>query len=263
MNIKLLERSGQRIKFLVEGVKPSFAGALRRIMISEMPTMAIEWVDFIKNDSAMSDELLANRIGQVPLTYDAKAYNMPKDCKCGGKGCSRCQVKLAIKKKGPAIVYSDDLRSSDKGVAPAIEKISLVELFEGEELQFTAIAQLGLGREHAKWQGAAVGYKNLPSIKISSIDKKDFEKFVKSCPRDVFKITGNKLVITDPIKCNLCKQCVEISTKNEVEVRPIEDAFIFDVESVSGLSAEELVLLAAKTLGGKMKEFQKALKKMK
>ena len=263
MNIKLLEKDGQRIKFLVEGIKPSFAGSLRRIMISEVPTMAIEWVDFIKNDSAMADEVLANRIGQIPLTYDMKAYNLPKDCKCGGKGCSRCQVKLALKKKGPAMVYSDDLKSSDKSVAPSIEKVLLIELFEGEELQFNAIAQLGLGRDHAKWQGAIVGYKNLPSIKINTINKKDLEEFVKSCPRDVFKISNETLVITDPVRCNLCKKCVEISKTNEIEVTPIEDSLIFDVESVSGLDVEDVVLLAAKTLGDKMKEFRKALKKIK
>jgi DNA-directed RNA polymerase subunit D len=225
--------------------------------------MAVEWVDFIKNDSAMSDEVLANRIGQVPLTYDTKAYNLQKDCKCGGKGCSRCQVKLALKKKGPGIVYSDDLKSSDKSVVPAVEKIPLVELFENEELQFNAIAQLGTGRQHAKWQGAAVGYKNLPSIKMSSINKKDFEKFVKACPKEVFKVNGNRLVITDPIKCNMCKQCVEISTKNEIEVTPVEDSLVFDVESVCGFSPEEAVLLATKILGAKMKDFQKALKKVK
>jgi DNA-directed RNA polymerase subunit D len=263
MNVKMLEKDGKRIKFLVEGVKSSFAGALRRIMISEIPTMAVEWVDFIKNDSAMSDEMLANRIGQVPLTYDAKAYNLPKECKCEGKGCSRCQVKLAIKAKGPCIVYSGDMKSSDKSVEPVIDKIPLVELFGDEELQLTAIAQLGTGKEHAKWQGSIVGYKNLPSIKINSIDKKDLEKFVKSCPRGVFKIADDKLTVTDPIKCMMCKQCVDISKNGEVEVSPVEDSFVFDVESVSGLSVDDVVTLSTKTLGDKMKEFQKALKKVK
>lgn len=263
MDIKLLEKDGSRIKFLIEGIKPSFAGALRRVMVSEIPTMAIEWVDFIKNDSALPDEILANRIGQVPLTYDTKAYNLPKECKCDGKGCSRCQVKLALKKKGPTAVYSNDLKSGDKSVAPAVEKVLLVELFEDEELQLNAIAQLGLGRDHAKWQGAVVGYKNLTKIKINSIDKKDFDKFVKSCPKKIFKISGDRLIVTDPVKCNMCEQCVEISKKGEVEVTPVKDSFIFDVESVSGLSVEDVVILSAQILGDKMKIFQKALKKIK
>jgi len=263
MKIEILKKTDSKIKFLVSDIKVSFAGALRRIMVSEVPTMAIEWVDFKKNGSVMPDEVLANRLGQVPLTYDRKAYNLPSECKCGGKGCSRCQVKMRLKKKGPAMVYSDDLKSTDKSVKPAVEKVPVVELFEGQELQFAATAQLGLGREHAKWKGAVVGYKNLPRIKINEIGKKDLEKFVKSCPRHVFKINNSKLVVTDPTKCILCMQCVEASSKGEIEVTAVEDAFVFNVESVSGLKPDEVVFLAAEILGKKMKEFQKALKKIK
>jgi DNA-directed RNA polymerase subunit D len=263
MEIKVLEKDGQRMRFLVEGIKPSLAGALRRIMISEIPAMSIEWVDFMKNDSAMIDELLANRLGQIPLTYDTKSYKQIEDCKCDGKGCSRCQVKLGLKKKGPAVVYSDDLKSNDKSVKPSVEKIPIVELFEGEELQFNAIAQLGVGRDHVKWQGAAVGYINLPRIRISDISKGDLEKFANSCPRNVFKISGGKLTVTDVTECNMCEQCVELSDKGEVEVTPIEDSLIFDVESVCGLPVEDVVAMSADILAGKMKDFQKALKKLK
>lgn len=263
MKVEILEKTNLKIKFLVSGVKVSFAGALRRMMISEIPTMAIEWVDFKKNGSAMPDEILANRLGQVPLTYDRKAYNLPSECKCEDKGCSRCQVKLSLKKRGPAVVYSDDLKSSDKSVRPAVDKIPLVEIFEDQELQFVAIAQLGLGRDHTKWKGAVVGYKNLPQIKIKDVDKKDLKRFVEICPRRVFKINSNKLVITDPVKCILCMQCVDASEKGEIQVTPVEDAFVFNVESASGLKPDELVLLAAEGLGYKMKAFQKALKKVK
>ncbi len=263
MKVEILEKDNSKIKFLVSGIKASFAGALRRMMMSEIPTMAIEWVDFKKQGSAMPDEILANRLGQVPLTYDRKAYNLPSECKCEGKGCSRCQVKLSLKKKGPSIVYSDDLKSSDKSVRPAVDKIPLVELFEEQELQFVAIAQLGLGKTHTKWKGAVVGYKNMPQIKIKDVDKKDLKKFVEICPRYVFKISGNKLVVTDPVKCSLCMQCVDVSKRGEIEVTPAEDAFVFNVESASGLKPDELVLLAAEDLGGKMKAFQKALKKIK
>jgi len=160
MKIEILEQNKQEIKFAVKGITYPLANELRRIMISEVPTMAIEWVDFKKNDSAIPDELLANRLGQVPLTFDKKAYNIKETCdNCKGKGCSRCQVELVLKKKGPEVVYSGDMKSKAKDVQPVFDKIPLVELFEGQELQFEAIAQLGIGRNHAKWQAAVVGYK--------------------------------------------------------------------------------------------------------
>jgi DNA-directed RNA polymerase subunit D len=219
MKVQILKKTDSEIQFLVEGISPAFANALRRIMMTEVPTMAIEWVDFIQNDSALNDEILANRLGLIPLTFDLKAYNLPSECECGGKGCSRCQVKLKLKKEGPCMVYSGDLETKAEDVKPVFDKIPIVELFEGEKLEFEAIAQLGLGREHAKWQAAVVGYKNKP--------KK------------------------------------EISRKEESpETEYIEDAFIFNVESVCGLKAEEIVIKAAEILENKLKDFLKELKKL-
>lgn len=159
MKIDILQKNDFEMKFSVEGVKNSFASALRRIMISEVPTMAIEWVDFKKNDSALNDEIIANRMGLIPLTFDKDAYKLTAECNCEGKGCSNCQVKLVLKKVGPGVVYSGDLKSTAKDVKPVHAKIPITELFEGQDIQFEATAQLGTGREHAKWQGAVVGYK--------------------------------------------------------------------------------------------------------
>ncbi len=206
MNVEILSRKGPEIKFSVDGVKPSFASALRRIMIGEIPTMAIEFVDFKKNDSALTDEVIANRMGMIPLTFDEKTYNLPSECKCEGKGCSNCQVSLVLKKKGPAVVYSGDMKSTDKSVKPVYEKIPITELFEGQEIQLEAIAQLGRGRDHAKWQGAVVGYR-------AEENKKDI--------------------------------------------------FVFNVESISGIEVDELVVRSAELLEQKFDEFGKALKKLK
>ncbi|TAL47980.1 DNA-directed RNA polymerase subunit D [archaeon] len=220
MRVEILEKSDREITFVLEGVKPSFASALRRVMMTEISTMAVEYVDFRKNSSALNDEVVANRLGQVPLTFDPKAYNLPNECTCGGKGCSKCQVTLALKKKGPGMVYSGDMKSTDKDVKPVYDKIPIVELFDGQEIQFEAMAQLGTGRKHSKWMGAVVGYKNKP---------------VKETPR----------------------------AEETEDTKYAEDAFIFDVESASGLDAENVVTEAADVLEKKMADFAKALKKLK
>ena len=204
MKIEVLSKTKDSVEFSVKEINVALANELRRIMTSEVPTMAVEFVDFKKNDSAITDELMANRIGQIPLTFDRKAYNFNESCdNCKGKGCSRCQVELVLKKKGPAVVYAGDMKSKAKDVQPVFEKIPIVELFEGEELQFEAIAQLGTARKHAKWQSAVVGYK----------------------------YEGND--------------------------------FIFNIESVSGNSPEEIVAAAANVLEEKANEFGKLLGKLK
>ena len=159
MEIEILEKSDNFMKFSIKGIGDGLANALRRTMMMEIPTLAIEWVDFIKNDSSLNDEIIAHRLGLIPLTFDKKAYNLPQECKCGGKGCSLCQVKLSLKKKGPGMVFSGDLKSRAKDVKPKYDNIPIVELSDGEELELEAIAQLGFGKDHAKWQGAIVGHK--------------------------------------------------------------------------------------------------------
>ncbi len=267
MKINVLSVNSSEIKFIVEGIKADFAGELRRIMLSELPTMAIEWVDFTKNDSALPDEVVANRLGQIPFTFDKRAYNLPSECKCKGKGCSRCQIKMSLKKKGPDMVYASDIKSNAKDVKPVFERVPIVEIFDGQELEFNAIAQLGKGKEHVKWQPAVVGYKNVPSISVSVKDKKNAEKLASICPRHVFKVSGTRVIITNPIDCNLCMRCVE-SVENgdvdgEVKVKPVEDSFVFTVETASGLKPDEIVSQAVELLEAKLKDFAKSVRKIK
>lgn len=220
MKLQILSKNDSEISFFVEGVTPAFANALRRIMMSEVPTMAIEFVDFKKNDSVIPDELLANRLGQIPLTFDKKAYNLPSECKCEAKGCSRCQTELVLKKKGPGTVYSGDLKSKDKDVSPVFDNIPITELFEGDELQFEAVAQLGLGKVHAKWQAAVVGYKNKPLKNVKRSEEDETTEYD-------------------------------------------ETSFIFNVETVSAISPEEIVLTATEKLEEKVNLFGKDLSKLK
>jgi len=200
IKVEILEKTKDTIKFSVEGIRPSFANALRRIMISEVPTMAIEWVDFKKNDSAMYDEILAHRLGLIPLTYNKKTYKLPEECREASVKDSQCYARLILKKKGPCVVYSGDLKSEDESVKPVFDKIPIVELLDDQELELVAYARLGYGREHIKWQGAVVGY---------SIDE------------------NGKIV--------------------------------FEVESCSGLSPEEIVITATEIFEKKVKEFKKQI----
>ena len=260
MEVKILKKDEEKIKFLVEGINSSLAGELRRIMISEIPTMAIEWVDFIKNDSPLWDEIIASRLGQIPLTFDPKFYNLKSECKCGGKGCVHCQVTLTLKKKGPCTVYSGDLISSDKRVKPVYEKIPIVELMDGQELELEATAQLGFGKEHAKWQGAVVGYKNLPKIIVGKGGNS--KEYAERCPKHVFEYKNKKLIVKNLLECNLCMQCVEFSN-GAIKVEPDGSKIVFKVERACGLKPEEIVLKSIEILSDKLNEFMRDLRKLK
>lgn len=252
MKVQLLDRSDLEIRFSVEGIQPPFANELRRIMMGEIPTMAIEWVDFVKNDSALNDEIVANRLGHVPLKFDKKAYNITKDCKCEGKGCSLCQAKLSLKKKCPGMVYAGDLKSKAKDVVPVFDKTPIVELFEGQEIEFEAIATLGFGKEHSKWQGAVVGYTN-------QFESKSKASEMKLCDNHSFHVKDVKGIKVMPNECGLCKSLNEDGDA----FKPIDDNFVFSVETSSGLDTDDIVMDSAGILEEKIKEFDKAVKKLK
>ena len=81
-----MEKNDEKIKFLIEGITSALAGELRRIMMVEIPTLSIEWVDFLKNDSVLWDEIMANRLGLIPLKYKIKSYKYAK-YKTSSKSC--------------------------------------------------------------------------------------------------------------------------------------------------------------------------------
>ncbi len=159
MKIKITEQNERKISFTLEEADVAFANAMRRIMMVEVPTLAVEWVDFHENSSAMYDEVVAHRLGSIPISFDPKMYTFADECVCEGKGCSQCQVYLVLDKKGPCVIYSGDLKSTDEAVKPMDPGFPIVELLEGQNLKLDAIAQLGKGEAHVKWQAAIAAYK--------------------------------------------------------------------------------------------------------
>jgi len=57
----------------------SFANALRRILIAEVPTVALENVYMWNNSSLIHDEVLAHRLGLIPLAVDARLLDAVDD----------------------------------------------------------------------------------------------------------------------------------------------------------------------------------------
>ena len=106
MNIQLLDKQENSISFLFKGINPVIANTLRRLIINDVPVMAIEEAEISRNSSALYDETIAHRLGLIPIKTDLKSYTLPKECKCEGKGCQNCQLKLVLKVKGPCTVYS-------------------------------------------------------------------------------------------------------------------------------------------------------------
>ena len=75
MEIRVLsnEKEEGKLSFIAKDITPAFANTLRRIIADEVPTMAIEDVEFTKNNSILYDEMIAHRLGLIPLSTDLKS----------------------------------------------------------------------------------------------------------------------------------------------------------------------------------------------
>ena len=73
--INVLENKGNDLVFEMIGCDASFANALRRILLAEVPTVAIENVYMWNNTSIIHDEVLAHRLGLIPINVDARLFD--------------------------------------------------------------------------------------------------------------------------------------------------------------------------------------------
>jgi DNA-directed RNA polymerase subunit D len=265
LEMEILHEDGREMAFLLKGVGPRLANAIRRAMISEVPTMAIDDVIIVENDSVMYDEVLAHRLGLIPLMTDLDSYVPREDCGCGSDlGCPRCTATLTLEaeaKDGAVTVYSGDLKS-DSGVRPVSERIPILKLAPGQRIRLEAYARLGRGKEHAKWQPtSACGYKYLPKIKIDAKRCDACGLCAGICSKGVLRIDGKRLAVADEMACTLCMDCVKVCPKSPppISISWDETSFIFKVRSVGSLSLDRIFKESCNSIKGKAVEMRRAL----
>ncbi len=137
-----------------------YANALRRICLNGIPVFAIDTVDVIENSSVLADEALAHRLALIPIKTDLTRFAEPSKCECKSEtGCSNCRVMLVLDSgdtNTTRTVYSNELSSEDKDIAPISDKIPIIELVAGQRVKVEAYAKLGRGSEHAKWNSSNI-----------------------------------------------------------------------------------------------------------
>lgn len=257
MKVSVQEKSDEKLIFTLKGVSQAYANTLRRLMIGEVPVMAIEDVTFFKNDSVLYDEIIAHRLGLIVLKTDLESYNMQSVCPCKGAGCPQCQLKIGLQVEGPRTVYAKDLVTKDPKVVPIYPDTVIVKLLEGQSLELEAVAVLGTGKEHSKWNPGLVWYNHESKIKVNN-KHKDFAAFKDKYPKAVFNKKGeiDADLINSP---QLIDACLDINP-NIVNITFDTSAFQFTVESFGALPAKEIVTRAMEVFDGQLKGFEGLVK---
>ena len=237
-------------------------------MIAEAPSMAIDDVAIIENSSPMADEILALRLGLIPLKTDLDSYVLPEECTCQSElGCNKCSVTLTLEaeaKEATRTVYSRELKSTNPDISPVSGDIPISKLAYGQSIRLEAYARLGQGKVHAKWQPVSACAHKYASVIHIDPEKCDVcGKCIEACPKHILRKDGGEVAVLEAEKCDLCKECVKACPIDAIRVERLRNAFLFMIESTGALTPERIIYEANKILKDKNTEFQEQLLKIK
>ncbi len=240
--IEFVERDERNALFVVRDISPAFANAIRRSMLADVPTMAIDTVRVIENTSVMFDEMIGLRLGLVPLSTPPGEFEVGES------------VTLSLDVSGEGTAYSGDLVSADSMVEPVDENIPIIDLKEDQRLEVEAEAVLDDGGEHVKHQGGvAVGYRHLQRVEVVG-DLGEFDEPEPHIVRGVIEEDG-ELISSDSFDHDLRN----LYPDEDVVTEDIEGAFVFHVETDGSMSVDDLILEAAASMTDRAATLEEAL----
>ncbi|AHY78268.1 ASG_G0056640.mRNA.1.CDS.1 [Saccharomyces cerevisiae] len=283
VNISSLD--AREANFDLINIDTSIANAFRRIMISEVPSVAAEYVYFFNNTSVIQDEVLAHRIGLVPLKVDPDMLtwvdsNLPDDEKFTDENTIvlSLNVKCTRNPDAPkgstdpkelynnAHVYARDLKFEPQGrqsttfadcpVVPADPDILLAKLRPGQEISLKAHCILGIGGDHAKFSPVSTAsYRLLPQINIlQPIKGESARRFQKCFPPGVIGIDegSDEAYVKDARKDTVSREVLRYEEfADKVKLGRVRNHFIFNVESSGAMTPEEIFFKSVRILKNK------------
>ncbi|KAI7834586.1 DNA-directed RNA polymerase [Kickxella alabastrina] len=272
-DLKIIYVTPTDIEFDLIGVDASIANALRRILIAEIPTMAIEKVYMVNNTGIVQDEVLAHRLGLIPIKADPDQFQWKRPEE-SPTDVNTVVFKLEVKcthnpnasadEKDPKVqyinssVYSNQLIWEPKGdqeerfamdpIRPIHDNILITKLRPGQEISCELHCDKGVGRDHAKYSPVATAsYRLLPDIQIlEDITGEDAELFRDCFPPGVVEIVEEggvkKAKVVNARKDTVSREVLRHKQfEGKVRLTRVRDHFIFNIESTGAISPEKLV----------------------
>lgn len=281
LQIQIISKTRDHIIFDLIGVDAAFANALRRILIAEVPTMAISKVKLFQNTSIIQDEVLCHRLGLLPIKADPRLFQDVKDTPNElNTLVFTLDVTCTRKKEDEANLSLDETFENHTIYAKSMEwipqgkqaqrfaadkpqmvhdDIIIAKMRPGQVIEMECHVTKGIGSMHAKWSPVCTAsYRLLPEITLMQpFVKEEAEALVKLCPMDVFDIEdlgllGARATVARPRNCSMCRECIRKPEWNDkIRLRRVRNHFIFSIESTGVYSPGDLFKESLKVLMGK------------
>lgn len=235
--MELIEKKEDHLTFTAE-IDESLANAIRRY-VNQIPILAIDEVEILKNDSPLYDETIAHRLGLISIKISKDKKN-PK-------------ISLNAEKEG--MVYSGEL----KGVKVVFESIPITFLDKGQELEMKATTKMGKGTEHSKFSPGLIFYRNVAEI---ILDKEFKDEMKTNFPENEIKEKGNKIIVLDNKKQEIVDVCESICNKKGAKPEiNFKGGLVINLESFGQLTANEIFKKSIEELKRDLQKVSKEIKK--
>ncbi|XP_026273622.1 DNA-directed RNA polymerases I and III subunit RPAC1 [Frankliniella occidentalis] len=288
-SIEIVRYNKTEMEFDLIGVHAAIANAFRRVLLSEVPSMAIEKVKIFNNTSLIQDEVLAHRLGLIPLRADPRMFEYKADPTADPTEQDTLEFELKIKCKWNSSshkdathpddlyrnhnVYSKHLKWMPIGgqadifkpdqVGPVFEDILINKMRPGHEMDLRLLAVKGLGKDHAKFSPVATAsYRLLPEITLTKdVEGEMAERLQKCFSPGVIDVEdnghGRKKAKVKDARYDSCSRNVfrYDDLKDSVKMARVKDHYIFTIESVGALPPDVLFIEALKVLKKKCTYF--------
>jgi len=289
LKVNVISLNKLDMEFDIIGVDPSIPNALRRILISEVPTMAFDKVFLFNNTSIIQDEVLTHRLGLIPLKADPRMFEFRQEGDLEGTPEDTLEFELKIKCSwnpqrtkehvNPEDLYRDfrvftshlkwnplgnqNQLYSAEAVGPVENDILLAKLRPGHEIDMKLHAVKSVGRDHAKFSPVATAfYRLLPEVTINrTITGEPAERLQQCFSPGVIDLvddpSGKKKAVVNNARYDMCSRNAfrYEDLKDSVKLTRVRDHFIFYIESTGALTPDILLVEAAKILSLKCQNF--------
>lgn len=286
LKINLVSYKDQELEFDMIGVSPAIANAFRRLMISEVPSMAIEKVYIYNNTSIIQDEVLAHRLGLIPLKADPRLFDYKLDdsndegteldtleykleVKCTWKNKDSKEVRSFDSMYKNHNIYSGQIKWIPKGKQGTLYKeadvgtieddILISKMRPGHEFNIKLLAVKGIGKDHAKFSPVATAsYRLLPEIKLTKeVHGRDAHLLQKCFSKGVIEIDKNDCAYVKNARYDNCSRNIYRypHLADSAQMSRVRDHFIFNVETLGALKPDEIFIEAVKVLQKKCQKF--------
>ena len=239
LQLKITSDTDEELVIDMQGIEAPLANALRRIMISEVATMAIEDVDLYQNTSVIPDEVLAHRLGLIPIKADPNLFKF-KSAEENYSSENSILFKLHVKciRLSDGSIQGENVYTKDLEWIPLIGQesynistvhndILIARLGPGQEIEAELRCEKGIGATHTKWSPVCTAsYRLMPTISFTQPVVGENAKILKKkCPVQVFDIEDGKAIIKNLRNCTACRECLRDESLG-VKLGKIKDHFI-------------------------------------